>query len=312
MAYNAQVGIPLVFFHPVLDLAFQPVSGQAGSVTQALIGPDLLPASEVATLTDAAAGWVRVAITLTGQGVYQLTLTNPNPPTADGGIFIYPIQVSQGILAATNLLTSLDRVRERMQLTDTDRTTIAPGDTHPWDSVINSLISEVSDEYQQDLGRTFAQQVYTEYLDGSGRPSLILGAGPIVSVTSVESIAYEDDGAGGVTETATTVERHTYVIAGLITQPRYIGLGRIDRLGASVFTRGPRKFKVVYTAGFAAVPEKVVGIATSDVVYRMMTRESSHMIAQSLGDGNISYLGPQRMMDARQAALDPYRLERVA
>lgn len=309
MALSAQTGVPLTFFHPVRDNDGAFVAGQAASVTSELLAPDRAAATEAPALSDFATGWVLVTLTLTDSlGEYTLKLTNPSYPTADGRQTEYPIVVTAGIGAAQYLLTSLQRVRTRMQLKDTDNTPIEAGDTHEFDTLINSLVSEVSDDYQNRLGRTIAELSYTEYLDGSGRASLVLGAGPLVSIASVESVEYEDDGAGGVTETLTTVEPYTYVAAGLRSQPRYLGLGRIDKLGAAVFTRGARRYKVIHTSGFDPIPEGLVGTATEDVVSRLMTRTTGHLISQTMLDGTISYLRPGQMEEMRENNLRPYRV----
>jgi len=313
LGYHGQMGIPLTLFHPVRDINEAYVAGQAAAVTKALLGPDRLAATgaELAAvvLSDFATGWVKVVCTLPRFGEYTLTLTNPSAPTADGRVTDYPIFFSAGVSASGNLLTSLDRVRTRMQLKNAAGLPITPSDPHVFDDLINLLISEVSDEYQKWFGRNIAEADYIEYLDGSGRSSLLLGAGPLVSFTSLESVEYEDNGAGGVTETRTIVQRHTFVLAGLVSQPRYTGLGRIDLLGISVFNRGPKRYRVVYRAGFATIPEAIVGLATADVVYRLMTKDTGHLLSQSLGDGTITFMRPQQMQESRVNVLGMYQLE---
>jgi hypothetical protein len=312
-SYQLQQGVALQFFHPVRTLEGAYVAGQAANLGKSLLGPDRLAATgaELAavTLSDYATGWVLVTATLPRLGEYTLELTNPNPPTADGRIEPYSLRVGAGLVASATLLTSRDRVRTRLQLTKPDGTPIQPGDSHPFDSLIDLLISEVSDDYQNGLGRTFIEQAYTEYLDGTGTPSLVLGNGPLVSVTSLSYVDYQDNGAGGVTEVLTTVGRHTYVLSGLRSQARFCGRGRIDLIGGAEFVRGPKCYKAVYTAGFAAVPEGIVGLATEDVVFRLMTRDTGHLLSKSLGDGTVSYMRPGQMAEARESRLNPYLLE---
>lgn len=312
MAYQAQMGVALTFQHPVRDINGAYVAGQAAAVTKALLGPDRLAApTELAAvvLTNFVIGWVQVVITGTRLGLYTLTLTNPGFPTADGRETDYDIVVSPGIAAAQNLLTSRDRVRTRMQLKNTSDQPIQPGETHPFDALIDLLVSEVSDEYQVRLGRTFSEASYTQYLDGSGTRSLLLGVGPLVSFTSLESVEYTDNGAGGVTETRTLVARHTYVLAGLRSQPRFTGLGRIDLVADSIFTPGPKRYRAVYTAGFDSIPEGIVGLSTTGVVSRLFTRETGHLLSQALGDGTTSFLRPQQMREAEDSVLRLYMLE---
>ena len=311
MGFQAQVGIPLVFQHPVRDINGNYVGGQAGAITKELLKPDrTVDATSPVVLTNhAVAGWVTVTATLPLQGQYTLHLTNPADPVADGRTETYHIMVGAGVATGQSLLTSLDRVRLRLGLKWTDGTPIQPGQAHELDAYLNLLISEVSDEYQRACGRTFAEASYTEYLDGTGRPSLVLGAGPLVTFTSLNHVEYRDDGAGGVTEVLTLQPRHSYVLAGLRSQPRYTGLGRIDLVGGALFSRGAKNWKAVHLAGFDVLPEHLVGRVTEDVVYRTMTRQLGHLLSQSLGDGNITYLRPQQMQEVRQDVFDLYRLE---
>lgn len=311
MGYQVQLGFPLTFFHPVRDTNGNYIAGQASAITKQLLKPDrTVDTTTPVSLTDhVVAGWVRVNLTLASLGAWTLILGNPDDPTADGLATDYPIAVQVGMAGGGNLLTSLDRVRLRMNLKWTDGTPIEPGQAHELDDYLNLLISEVSDEYQRFCGRTFGETPYTEYLDGSGRGSLVLGAGPLVSFTSLSVVDYQDDGAGGVTEVLTVVPRHTYVLAGLRAQPRYTGLGRVDLVGGATFTPGPKRFKAVYVAGFDVLPEALVGRVTEDVVYRAMTRDTGHLLSKMLGDGSITYMRPQQMQEVRQEIFDVFRLE---
>jgi hypothetical protein len=313
MGYQAQQGVPLTLFHPVRDINENYVAGQAAAVTKQLLGPDRLvdAVSPVVLVDYAVAGWVAVTLTLPLLGQYTLHLTNPADPVADGRTTPYDVFVGTGVAVGTGLLTSLDRVRARMMLkkpNSNPEVPIQPGESHPFDALINLLISEVSDAYQGRLGRTFAEADYVEYLDGTGRGSLVLGNGPLVSFSSLNWVDYQDDGAGGVTEVLTVVPRSSYVLAGLRSQTRYYGLGRVDLLGGGLFTPGPRRYKAAYRAGFSPLPEGLVGLATEDIVYRLMTRETGHLLSQSLGDGTISYMRPQQMDEARETVLSTYIL----
>jgi hypothetical protein len=310
VAWQAQKGFSLIFQHPVRDVNGNYVAGQASAITKVLLKPDrTVDSTTVVTLTDFVTGWAQVQLTPSIEGVYTLTLTNPSFPTADGRVTDYDILVTAGILAGQNLLTSLDRVRTRLQLKNAAGNPIQPGDPHAFDSLINLLISEVSDEYQGLLGRNFAESAYVVYLDGSGRSSLLLGVGPLVSFSLLESVEYQDNGAGGVTEVRTTIARHTYVLAGLRSQPRFTSQGRIDYLGGAAFAPGPKRYRATCVAGFASIPEGVVGLATEAVVYRLMNRDTAHLLSQTLGDGSITYLRPAQMIEMQESRLAPYMLE---
>jgi hypothetical protein len=312
MGYPAQIGFPFSVLHPVRDINGAYVANQAANLTKSLLKPDrTADVTTVVTLTDypGVTGWVQATFTPTLLGSYLLILSNPDPPTADGRTTDYDVIAAHGIAPSQTLLTSLDRVRTRLQLQNSSGNPIQPGEPHALDSLLNMLISEVSDEYQGVLGRTFAESDYAEYLDGSGRGSLVLGAGPLVSFTSLSQVEYRDDGAGGVTEVLTLVPRHTYVLSGLRTQPRFYGLGRIDLVGGGNFARGAKNYKAVHRSGFSPIPEGVVGLATQDVVNRVLSRETVHLLSRALADGTITYVRPQQMVEARDEGLRPYLLE---
>jgi hypothetical protein len=274
------------------------------------LGPDRLAApTELATLalSDEAVGWIQAIITLSRLGTYTLSLTNP--VGTDEREIAYDIQVSAGISPSASLLTSLDRLRTRLQLKNAAGQPIQPGDPHALDALLMIFISEVSDDIQGELGRTFAETDYIEYLDGNNRSSLVLGAGPLVSFTSLNWVDYQDNGAGGVTEVLTVVPRSSYVLAGLRSQPRFYGLGRIDLLGGALFTPGPKRYKAIHRCGFSPLPEGLVRWATEDAFYRAMSRDVGNLLSQTLGDGSITYMRPQQMMESRELGLAPFRLE---
>lgn len=316
MQYPAVQGVAYSFFHPVRDINGTYVAGQAAAIaaTKAMLGPDRLAATSpelaAVTLSDFATGWVFVTVTLPRLGEYTLTLTNPGVPTADGAAVDYTIVVAPGLAPSATLLTSRDRVRTRLQLVNSLNLPIQPSDAHPFDGLIDLVISEVSDDYQTLVGRTFIETAYTAYIDGNNTRSLVLPAGPLASFTSLSLVEYRDDGAGGVTEVLTTVPRSSYVLAGLRSQPRFTGLGRIDLVAWNArFVCGVKNYKAVFAAGFASVPEAIVGLATEDVVYRVMSRETGHLLSQSLGEGSISFVRPQQMIEMRETRLAPYMLE---
>jgi hypothetical protein len=313
LGYQARTGVPVTIYHPVRDIDGNLVAGQAAAVTKALLGPDRAAApdelADVTLVDHVVAGWVVVQFFGARLGTYTLSLTNPAIPDADGRTVDYDIAVAPGILATDLLLTSLDRVRACLKIKiGSPPHLILPGEAYEFDDLINLLISEVSDDYQELTGRTFAETQYTEYFDGSGGRSLVLGAGPLVSVTSLESVEYGDDGAGGVDETRTVVAPHTYVLAGLRSQPRYTGRGRLD-LVDGLFWRGARNYRAVYTAGFDTIPEKVVGLATAEVVSRLFSSTTGPLLSQSLGDGSVTYMRPGQMEEFREMSLAGYRLE---
>jgi hypothetical protein len=318
-AYQTSVNVPVTVLHPVRDVNGALVPSQAAAVVKALLKPDRTAASEVATLSDiGTTGWVQAVLSPTAPGQYTLQLTSPGFPTADGRFEEYAIVVSSGLASSTGLLTTLDRVRTRLQLKKIDGSLYAPTDVSPIDGLINAMISEVSDEYQNRLGRTILEAGYIDYLHGNGLSRLPLNEGPLVSIASLETVAYSDNGAGGVTETRTLVAPHLYVGGGLRGQGRHLGVGAVVLLGrdqyggnGSVFTRGDRNYRVSYTGGFSTVPEGIVGIATTRVVNDWYTKDTKYLLSKTLSDSAMSVLSPERIREEEERALAPYLVDRL-
>jgi len=310
-AYQTSVNVPVTVFHPVRDVNGNLVASQAAAVTKALLKPDRTAASEVVTLSDiGVTGWVQAALSPTAPGQYTLQLTSPDFPTADGRFEEYAIVVTSGLAPSAGLLTTLDRVRIRMQFRKTDGSLYGAAEASPYDSLLNAMISEVSDEYQNRLGRTILEAGYVDYLHGNGQSRLPLNEGPLVSITSVETVAYSDNGAGGVTETRTLVAPHLYVGGGLRGQGRHLGVGAVVLLGWATFTRGVRNYRVSHTGGFATVPEGIVGISTTRVVNDWYTKDTKYLLSKTLSDTAISVLSPERIREEEEQALAPYVVDR--
>ncbi len=108
------------------------------------------------------------------------------------------------------------------------------------DSLLDRLIDYASERIESHCGRAFASEAITEYQDGSGTDSLVLRRRPVTALTAV----YEDADREFATETEIpAAELALYPEAGIVVRP------------GSVFPRGTRNVKAVYTAGYATVPD---------------------------------------------------------
>jgi len=110
------------------------------------------------------------------------------------------------------------------------------------DDLLDALIDYASERIESHCGRKFASEALTEYLDGTGTSRLVLSRRPVTALTGV----YEDPDRvfGADTEIDS---------ADLVLHPEK---GIVDRPGG-VFARGRRNLKIVYTAGYADIPDDV-------------------------------------------------------
>jgi len=185
--------------------------------------------------------------------------------------------------------------------------------------LLETLVIEVSDAIEFYLGRILASTTHTHYFDGTGAPTLILRQGPLVSVTSVQSVEYVDGGAGARSETLTTIDPFTYVEEGQRSEG-FVGVAAL-RLLSGAWTPGSRNYKVVYVAGWDVldtggsndIPEAIVAQATKEAAARFNTRTLDGLASRTVGDGSIDISTiPQHSLDAtRVRALAAFRIPRV-
>jgi len=279
MAYHVGKGNEVTILHVVRDINGDPVAWQASSLTTTLYEPDGTVSSLTVTATDiGTTGFVSLKFTPDQTGNWLLQVTNPSG--TDEGTYTYTAQVSAAaeVLAETSgLLTTLARVKERLGFASSNTT---------WDDLLNSLISEISNKAKDITGRVLTEATYTEYYDGTGTDTLYLRQGPLVSVSSVYSVSYGSDGAGGRSESTSLLDPSNYVLDGLRDE-NWRGCGKIRLLGGT-WTEGVRNWKVTYTAGYDTVPESLVHFATNWVVSAFLTRECFGLASKVIGDGSIT------------------------
>ncbi len=195
-------------------------------------------------------------------------------------------------------LTTLARVRERLQTptAETDK-----------DALINSLVTEVSDWIQSFLQRTIAQATYTEYQAGTDTPVLFLREGPVVSITSINTVVYEDGGGGTRQETLTLLDAFDYVPDNLQSEGA-LGRGILRRVDGGTFDSDSTgwRWKIVYVAGFTATPEAVTHLATTWVVHEYQNRGGRWNASRSVDDAQISLLSPAQLHREKDRILAPF------
>ena len=213
------------------------------------------------------------------------------------------------------MLTDTLRVASLLK-SGTDATSL---DEH--NELLETLVVEVSDAIERYLDRTIAQATYTHYFDGTGRDTLVLREGPLVSVTSLESVDYYDAGSGARGETLTAINPYEYVMEGQRSEG-CVGLGVI-RLVSGCFYRGRRNYKVVYSAGWTDsvdegstnIPQAIVAQATREVAARFNLRTMDGLSSRTVGTDTTEVSTqasiPALLDEARKRALAAFRIPRV-
>jgi len=291
MAWSGVKNVELTVRHAVRDSEGALVTGVAGSVATVLVDPDGAGSAITVTVVEiGTTGWYELALTLDEAGTWILTITNPSAPTADGGVFDYPLQISEAGLAGYGEgsfgLTTRALVKSHLGLGDSST-------TH--NVLIDSLVTGLSSQLQSRSGRHFGSWVHTETYDGLGVGRLWLEQGPLQSVTSIEELSYSDAG-----EAALELDAW-----------RYEGVGRsselggddrrahIVRLDGGKFSRGVRNWRVIYTAGYVNIPAGLTMDCTRLVVAHFRRRDIEGLVSK----GSV---------DLSATPLDPTDLDRMA
>jgi hypothetical protein len=303
MAYQVQLGNEASVLHQVWNAGGTArVTGQASSITTVLLDPlGAVSALPVTKTEIGVTGLYTLAFTPTSLGNWLLTATNPAGTDEASSDYAVAAVGTVVVGGAWQGLTTLALVRQRLSIPTADTSR---------DALITQLIAEISDQVEVETGREFIEASRTEYYDGSGREVLLLRQGPLVSITSVSSIEYGDDGAGNQTETATIVKPSERFSGGLRSEGDN---GRAwIRLRSGFFVPGQRNYKVVYVAGFststAALPAAIVHKATTDVAVEYYLREAAGLMAKTVGDSTINPIPRANIYEARARSWSPFRL----
>ena len=133
-------------------------------------------------------------------------------------------------MSASCKLTTAEAVKRHLGL-----------DGDEYDTLLGELIDSACEAIERYCGREFKHQERTEHHDG-GVPAVVLRARPVSSVASVHDDPSRNFDGGSLVDSA------RYVVD---------ELAGIVELETGRFGRGVRSVKVVYTGGYATVPDDV-------------------------------------------------------
>ena len=171
------------------------------------------------------------------------------------------------------------------------------------DTMLGGLIADASAWIERHCQRTFASTSYTEYFSpGSDRRVFRLNTirprqYPIISVTSL----HED--ADRLYAAASLIAAADYFLT-----PDGFGVQLFDDGSAIVFDPGQRTVKLVYVAGYAAIPADLDRAAVMLVVhlYYSADRQKQGLASESMGSTTVVYKD-ETMPKEVLAIIDLYR-----
>lgn len=154
------------------------------------------------------------------------------------------------------------------------------GSTIPTLTQVTTWIEEESALIDQKAGSISAATTYTEFVDYEGSDIILLKHSPIITVSSV---AYNTNPLGSslgeawVTKTADT----DYTL--------YEGKGKILLLPLNFSPAdGPKRFRIVYSAGYSTTPYPVQALATKKVALRVLDTLLSSNVNEANDGGEVS------------------------
>lgn len=167
------------------------------------------------------------------------------------------------------------------------------------------------------LNRNLLRDTYTEYFNGTGRPSLVLSHRPVISVTGVyvDPVGYYGQSAGGFAASTMLTQGQDYALVNPNANERNPGILTMlsalwDGTGLSNWPQGQGNVKVVYVAGYTQVPADV-SQAVAMIVGQMLAQSDRGLPLQSetLGEYSYSLLtgAPGQLMAGARQLLNNYR-----
>ena len=160
-----------------------------------------------------------------------------------------------------------------------------------------------TDMIQAETFNTIFPTTETIYLDGEGRPLLLLPSPPIISIDTVI-----EDGI----ELIQNTDYYVNLKNGYITRnkPSLIVISSywLDQTGTSIFSgRTPANIEITYTHGYATVPG-VVKLVCLSIADRIKQIYPTNIKSETIGSYSVTFNQANlTLLDSEKTALDPYR-----
>lgn len=174
------------------------------------------------------------------------------------------------------------------------------------DSWLDKNIASVTKKIETYCRRTFAVTHFTEYHDGTGKRGFFYVRNfPIIAISELNDDVNRDFA------TATAYATSAYIT--------YADEGRVELLHSDDLTgslegvrfqKGQQNIKIVYTGGYASIPEDVSYGATEWIskLYHRRDKKEWNTGSRSKGDKNVSVIPVGSMPDDVKEFIHPYRV----
>lgn len=189
-----------------------------------------------------------------------------------------------------NQLVSLDDVKAFLKVTSEDD-----------DAILESFVNLGSAWANAYTERLLRSRVLTEYYDGDGDSELLLRQYPVSALSNLYDDVLRAFGAGTAIDIASNVV--------LDSEKGIIRLWN----QAVAFNAGIANVKVVYTAGYTAIPESIkeaVLLYIGNLYRRQYQDQRFGVASETIGDRTTNYAS-DGVPEKAKALLGPYRSERA-
>ena len=176
-------------------------------------------------------------------------------------------------------MTTLSKVKDYLGITSST-----------YDTVLNSLIDNLSQFIKTILERTFSSEERTEYFDGGGK-EIFLKEYPIYEATL--SVYYNNGDQSN--PNWVEIDARNYII--------YYNEGIIKHLG--LFPGGERNIKVIYTGGYATIPDDLELLTKELVAKEFEQRKAQGKVTESLGGATVDW--KNQLTEMQKMILDKYK-----
>lgn len=140
------------------------------------------------------------------------------------------------------------------------------------DTVLSLLITQVSAAIQSWLNRDLSSVVRSESRDGNGKDAMVLAEYPVTAVSSV------------------VINGNIIPAAANAQSPGYEFSDTAIYLRGYVFDRGRRNVQLVYTAGYAMIPDDIKRACIETVTLEHRRRDHIDVSSKALAGETVSYI----------------------
>jgi len=164
------------------------------------------------------------------------------------------------------------------------------------DNLFESLITKVTDWFHSYCGvDQFKQKTYTEYYGGNNDRFLYVDNPPIISITSLHD---DTDWSWGATELIAATDY-------MIVDSKYVVL-KDDS-----FYKGDQNIKIVYSGGYATIPQDLKHACTLEVSRIYNTKGEQGITSKSSGVGSSLSYDPNYLLTSTINILRKYKVNGV-